>query len=101
MLPKAFRPKDITGWPHRLGGLLEASRQLQQGYHLEMARRAQRELGETLTLIDPVEASELRGVSFYDLFLDRGNWPRLIRQGYEAASATLDAFGDGGSGARA
>jgi NTE family protein len=35
MLPAGFRPKDITGWPERLGGLLEASRQLQQGYHLE------------------------------------------------------------------
>lgn len=92
MLPKGFRPKDITGWPDRLGGLLEASRQLQQGYHLEMARRAQRELGDTLTLIDPVAASDLRGVSFYDLFLDRGNWPRLIRQGYESASAALDEF---------
>ncbi len=92
MLPRDFRPTDITGWPDRRGGLLEASRQLQQGYHLELAQRAQRQLGNKLTLIDPVEASELRGTSFYDLFLDRGHWPRLMRQGYDAATAALDSF---------
>lgn len=92
MLPREFRPRDITGWPDRPGGLLEASRQLQQGYHLELARRAREQLGDRLTLIDPVEASELRGTSFYDLFLDRTHWPRLMRQGYEAATAALDAF---------
>jgi NTE family protein len=90
MLPEGFEPKDITGWPDRIGGLFEASRQLQQGYHLELAQRARRKLGERLTLIDPVDYSELHGTSFYDLFLDRGHWPRLIRQGYEAATAALD-----------
>lgn len=94
MLPKGFRPKDITGWPDRLGGLFEASRQMQQGYHLELARRARERLEERLTVIDPVEDSELHGTSFYDLFLDRGHWPRLMRQGYDAASTALDAFRD-------
>lgn len=92
MLPADFEPKDITGWPDRLGGLFEASRQLQQGYHLELARRARNQLGEKLTLIDPVEDSELHGTSFYDLFLDRSHWPRLIRQGYDAATEALDAI---------
>jgi NTE family protein len=90
MLPRDFEPKDITGWPDRLGGLFEASRQLQQGYHLELARRARAQLGDRLTLIDPVEDSELHGTSFYDLFLDRSHWPRLIRQGYDAATEALD-----------
>ncbi len=92
MLPRSFEPRDITGWQDRLGGIFEASRQMQQGYHLELARRAKQQLGDRLTLIDPVEASELRGTSFYDLFLDRGNWPRLMMQGYEAASEALDPF---------
>ena len=92
MLPAGFRPKDITGWPDRIGGILEASRQLQQGYHLEMARRAMRQLGDRLTLIEPVNASELRGTSFYDLFIDRSHWPRLMRQGYDAATKALDSF---------
>jgi NTE family protein len=92
MLPKGFEPRDISGWPDRLGGILEASRQLQQGYHLELARRARDELGDKLTLVEPIDDAELRGVSFYDLFLDRSNWPRLIRQGYDAATAALDRF---------
>jgi NTE family protein len=89
MLPAGFEPRDITGWPERTGGILEASRQLQQGYHLELARRAKHELGERLTLIEPVEAEETRGVSFYELFIDRSDWPRLMRQGYEAARRAL------------
>jgi NTE family protein len=101
MLPAGFRPKDITGWPDRTGGLLEASRQLQQGYHLELARRAREQLGDTLTLIDPVDASELRGISFYDLFLDRAHWPRLMRQGYDAATAALASVRENAAGARA
>jgi NTE family protein len=92
MLPSGFEPKDISGWPDRLGGILEASRQLQQGYHLELARRAKEQLGEKLTLIDPIDASELRGTSFYELFIDRSHWPRLMRQGYDAATAALDRF---------
>jgi NTE family protein len=90
MLPPRFQAADITGWGTRAGGVLEASRQLQQGTHLEMARRARRALGPDFTQIDPIDASLLRGVSFYDLFLDRRQWPALIRQGYAAATATLD-----------
>ena len=94
MLPKGFEPRDITGWPERTGGVLEASRQMQQGFHLELARRSREQLGDKLTLIDPVEASELRGTSFYDLFLQRSDWPRVMRQGYETAARTLDRFRD-------
>jgi hypothetical protein len=44
----------------------------------------------------------LRGISFYDLFIDRRRWPELIRQGYVAARQALEAFGvnDAGSGRR-
>ncbi len=91
MLPTGFEPRDITGWQDRTGGILEASRQLQQGYHLELARRAKERLGEKLTLIEPVEASETRGTSFYDLFIDRSHWPRLMRQGLESAREALAA----------
>ena len=92
MLPPQFQPRNVTGWQtHRLG-ILEASRQLQQGYQLELARRSQRRLGDRLTLIDPIDHALLRGVSFYDLFIDRRQWPELIRRGYRAARRTLDAF---------
>jgi NTE family protein len=92
MLPPQFEPEDITGWHQSRLGLLRASRQLEQGYQLEFARRAKRRLGDRLTIIDPVDPRELRGVSFYDLFIDRAHWPGLIRQGYESATQALDAF---------
>ncbi len=90
MLPLGFEAQDITGWAERRGGFMQASRQLQQGNHLEMARRARRELGEHFTLIDPIDPSLLRGVSFYDLFIDRRQWPALIRQGHAEATRALD-----------
>jgi hypothetical protein len=74
-------------------GVRRASRQLQQVYHLELARRSQRQLGERLTLIDPIDYRLLRGVSFYDLFIDQRRWPELIGQGYRAARRALEAFG--------
>ena len=66
MLPRRFRAEDVTGWQAHRMGILQGSRQLQQGYHLELARRSQRQLGERLTLIDPIDYRLLRGVSFYD-----------------------------------
>ncbi len=92
MLPLHFEAQDITGWAERRGGFMQASRQMQQGNHLEMARRARRQLGEHFTLIDPIDPSLLRGVSFYDLFIDRRQWPALIRQGHAAATRALDAL---------
>jgi NTE family protein len=96
MLPPQFEPQDITGWERHRLGILRASRQLEQGYHLEFAQRARRRFGDALTIIDPVDYRELRGVSFYDLFIDRAHWPRLIRQGYEAATEALEGFRDRG-----
>jgi hypothetical protein len=92
MLPAQFEPQDITGWQRHRLGILRASRQLEQGYHLEFAQRAKRRLGDRLTIVDTVDYRELRGVSFYDLFIDRSHWPRLIRQGYEATIRALDRF---------
>jgi hypothetical protein len=60
--------------------------------HLELARRSRRRLGERLALIEPVDYSELRGIAFYDLVLDRRRWPRLMRQGYDAAVDALRPF---------
>ena len=96
MLPQRFEAQDVTGWQtHRLG-VLQASRQLQQGYHLELARRSQRQLGERLTLIDPIDHTLLRGISFYDLFIDRRRWPELIKQGYRVTRLALEQFANSG-----
>ena len=59
---------------------------------LELARRSRRLLGDKLTLIEPVPLDDVTGLGFYDLFLDRGRWPDLMRRGYDAAKAALEVF---------
>jgi NTE family protein len=90
ILPSGFEGEDISGWHERAGGILEASRQLQQGNQMELARRSAAALGGKLTLIDAVHHSAVTGVAFYDLFIDRSRWPGLMREGYENATRVLD-----------
>lgn len=92
MLPPQFEPSDITGFVDRRMTVLAASRQLEQGYHLELARRARAQLGDQLTIVDPCDHRLLRGVRFYDLFIDRSRWPELMREGYERTTRALDAL---------
>lgn len=89
MLPEGLQPDDITGWQTKPMGIVRASRELQQAYHVEFARRARRELGDTLTLIDVADPRLCRGAWLYDLFIDRSRWPELIRTGYERTTAAL------------
>ena len=92
MLPPQLRARDITGWQTKPMGVLEASRQAEQGYQLEFAHRMSRDLGDRLTVIDAADHRLLRGPAFYDIFIDRSRWPQLIREGYERTSRALDAF---------
>jgi NTE family protein len=92
LLPPGLEGEQISGWERRRTGVLDVSRQLQVANHLELARRSRRRLGDRLALIEPVDYSELRGIAFYDLFLDRRRWPRLMRQGYDAAVDALRPF---------
>ena len=91
MLPPQLVPEDITGWNDRPMGVLTASRQADQGFQLELARRTQRALGDRLTVIDAADHRLLRGPAFYDLFIDRSRWPELIREGYERTTRALAA----------
>jgi NTE family protein len=92
ILPRGFEGEDISGWTDRRMGFLKASRQISYAGHLELARRSVRRLGRKLILIDPVDFTELHGWRFYDLFIDRREWPRLILQGYEHATAMLNRY---------
>src|SRR5437763_8453360 len=92
LLPPGLEGERISGWEGRRGGILAATRQLQVANHLELARRARRRLGGKLTLIEPVDQSEVRGVAFYHLFLARRRWPDLMRRGYEATVEALRPF---------
>ncbi len=92
MLPPRLQPEDITGWQTHRMGVLEASRQAEQGYQLEFAHRTRRQLGDAMTVIDAADHRLLRGPAFYDLFIDRSRWPELIRAGYERTTRALDSF---------
>jgi hypothetical protein len=70
-------------------GIVLAGRELRQAYQVEFARRAKRELGDALTIIDAADPSLCRGGWLMDLFIDRGRRPDLIRTGYERTSAAL------------
>ncbi len=90
MLPPQLQPPDLTGWPDRLMGILDAARQAEQGFHLELARRTLSDFDGRFTIIDAADHSLLRGPSFFDLFLDRSRWPELIQHGYERATEELE-----------
>jgi predicted acylesterase/phospholipase RssA len=89
MLPERLEPDDITGWQNKPMGIVLASRELQQAYHVEFARRARRELGDALTIIDAADPRLCRGAWLYDLFIDRSRWPELIHTGYVRATEAL------------
>ncbi|MGZ4234271.1 MAG: patatin-like phospholipase family protein [Solirubrobacteraceae bacterium] len=89
MLPEGLQPDDITGWQKKPMGIVRASRELQQAYHVEFARRARRDLGDALTIIDAADPRLCRGAWLYDLFIDRSRWPELIRTGYERTTRAL------------
>ncbi len=93
MLPPQLEAEDITGWQNTRMGILKASRQAEQGFHLEFSHRTRATIGDRLTVIDAADHQLLRGPAFYDLFIDRSRWPALIREGYERATRALDAFG--------
>ncbi|MGA2013694.1 MAG: patatin-like phospholipase family protein [Solirubrobacteraceae bacterium] len=89
MLPEGLTPSDITGWHRKPMGIVLASRELQQAYHVEFARRARRELGDALTIIDAADPRLCRGAWLYDLFIDRSRWPQLIAEGYARTTRAL------------
>ena len=85
-----FRGEDVTGWYDQpLAVLRAATGQLRWAGHLELAREQMRALGPKLTMIHPVPYEEVRGAAFYKSFLDRSEWPRYMRLGYEHARAAL------------
>jgi NTE family protein len=92
ILPARLEGEDISGWPNRPLGFMRATRQFSYASHLELARRSTKQLGRKLILLDPVDHSELAGWGFYDLFIDRREWPRLILQGYEHTKTVLERY---------
>jgi NTE family protein len=92
VLPARLEGEDISGWPDRPLGFMRATRQFSYAGHMELARRTTKQLGRKLILLDPVDYAELQGWGFYDLFIDRRKWPRLILQGYEHTKTVLERY---------
>jgi hypothetical protein len=92
LLPRGLQGDDTEGADARRLSLLDLSRRIAAGGHLELARRNLRRLGDRVTLIEPLDPGETRGAAFYDLFLDRRRWPELMRRGHDAALEALEPF---------
>jgi NTE family protein len=92
MLPPQLEAPDITGWQHHRMGVLRASRQAEQGFQPELARRSRAALGDSVTVVDAADYELLRGPDFYNLFIDRSRWPELIRAGHERTWRALRRF---------
>lgn len=88
-LPENFSGMPIGDWYHAPWSILRASGQLRYAIYLELAREHVRQLGDRLELLHPVSHSEVRGAQFYESFLDRGDWPRYMRDGHAAAREAL------------
>ncbi|MEA2349529.1 MAG: hypothetical protein QOG86_470 [Thermoleophilaceae bacterium] len=92
LLPPGLEGDDVDGSDARSLSLIDLSRRIAAGGHLELARRNLRRLGDRVTLIEPLDPGETRGAAFYDLFLDRRRWPELMRRGHEATVEALAPF---------
>ena len=91
MLPRGFEPKDISGWPDGRAGYsrraASCSRAITWRWH-GAPGTAGRQAHPDRSVDDVRAARDL----FYDLFLDRSHWPRLMRQGYEDARRALEGL---------
>jgi predicted acylesterase/phospholipase RssA len=92
LLPPGLEGDAVDGSDAGRMSLLDLSRRIAAGGHLELARRNLRRLGDRVTLIEPLAPAETRGAAFYDLFLDRRRWPELMRRGYESTVEALAPF---------
>ena len=92
--PERFEGEDVTGWEDAPWSILRASAQLRSCVHLALAREEARRLGPRLVLLHPVPYTEIRGAKFYETFLDRTQWPRFMKKGYDCARSTLERLAD-------
>ena len=98
--PSTVRGRGHLGLEERPLGFMTASRQLSHAGHLELARRAKEEAGPQADPDRPDCLLELHGWRFYDLFIDRRKWPRLIMQGYEHTKRVLERHARAGQRGR-
>lgn len=88
--PDRFQGEDVSGWLDRAFSLVHLSPQALHGQHLEIARLQFRQIEDRCLLLQPVPYQEVKGVRFYEHFLDRRRWPEFIVRGYYHARRALE-----------
>jgi NTE family protein len=87
--PENFDGEDHSGWQHKTWSVLRVSPQSRHGQHLEAARMQLRLIQDRCLLMHPVPYQEIKGVKFYEQFIDRSRWPEFIVRGYYHARRIL------------
>jgi predicted acylesterase/phospholipase RssA len=87
--PENFDGEDHSGWQEKTFSVLRVSSQPRHGQHLEAARMQLRMIQDRCLLLHPVPYQEIKGVKFYEQFIDRSRWPEFILRGYYHARRNL------------
>lgn len=87
--PEDFDGEDLTGWDRHSFSPVRVSPQARHSQHLEAARMQLRLIEDRCLLLHPVDYTEIKGVKFYELFVDRSRWPEFVLRGYHHARRSL------------
>ena len=87
--PENFAGEDHSGWDRETFSPLRVSPQPRQGQHLELARMNLQLIEDRCLLLHPVPYQEIKGVKFYEQFVDRSRWPEFVVRGYYNARRNL------------
>jgi NTE family protein len=87
--PLNFDGEDLSGWEDQTASILRVSPQPRHGQHLEVARLQLRLIQDRCLLLHPISYEEVKGVRFYEQFLDRSRWPEFIVRSYYHARRNL------------
>jgi NTE family protein len=87
--PENFDGEDHSGWQSKTFSVLRVSPQSRHGQHLEAARMQLRLIQDRCLMLHPVPYQEIKGVKFYEQFIDRTRWPEFIMRGYYHARRSL------------
>jgi NTE family protein len=87
--PEDFAGENLSGWQDRLFSPLRVSPQARHGQHLEAARMQLRLIEDRCLLLHPVDYQGVKGLNFYEQFLDRSRWPEFVVRGYYHARRSL------------
>jgi NTE family protein len=87
--PENFDGEDHSGWQDKTFSVLRVSPQSRHGQHLEAARMQLRLIQDRCLLLHPVPYTEVKGVKFYEQYIDRSRWPEFVVRGYYSARRNL------------